>query len=56
MPGVHLGFGWFHNANEETSSSIFCEYVINDGLEIIAPYYQLDLDTDSPKLLLMHGR
>jgi hypothetical protein len=55
MPGVHPGIGWFHNANEETGSPIFCEYIINDGLEIIAPYYQLNLDTDSPELLLTHG-
>jgi hypothetical protein len=52
MPGVHPRFGWFHNANEETGSPIFREYVIDDRLEIIAPYYQLDMDTDSPELLL----
>ena len=56
MPGVHPGFGWFHNTNEETGSPIFHEYVINDGLEIIAPYYQLNMDTDSPELLLTRGR
>jgi hypothetical protein len=56
MPGVHPGFGWFCNANEETGSPIFREYIVNDGLKIIAPYYQLDMDTDSPKLLLTHGR
>jgi hypothetical protein len=56
MLGVHPRFGWFHNANKETRSPIFCEYVINDGLKIIAPYYQLDMDTDSPKLLLTCGR
>ena len=56
MPGVHPGFGWFRNANEETGSPIFREYIIDDGLEIIAPYYQLDMDTDSPELLLTHGR
>jgi hypothetical protein len=55
MPGVHLGFGWFRNANEETGSPIFHKYVIDDGLEIIAPYYQLDMNTDSPKLLLTRG-
>jgi hypothetical protein len=55
MPGIHPGFGWFHNANKETRSPIFCEYIINDGLEIIAPYYQLDMDTDSPELLLTRG-
>jgi hypothetical protein len=54
MPGVHPGFGWFCNANEETGSPIFCEYVVDDSLEIIAPYYQLDMDTDSPELLLTH--
>jgi len=52
MPGVHPGFGWFCNANEETRSPIFCEYVVDDRLEIIAPYYQLNMDTDSPELLL----
>jgi hypothetical protein len=56
MPGVHPGFGWFRNTNEETGSPIFREYVIDDGLEIIAPYYQLDMDTDSPELLLTRGR
>jgi hypothetical protein len=56
MPGVHPGFGWFHNTNEETGSPIFHKYVIDDGLEIIAPYYQLDMDTNSPELLLIHGR
>jgi hypothetical protein len=56
MLGVHPGFGWFHNANEETGSPIFCKYVIDDGLEIIAPYYQLDMDIDSPELLLTRGR
>ena len=56
MPGVHPGFGWFRNANGETGSTIFREYVIDDGLEIIAPYYQLDMDTDSPELLLTRGR
>jgi hypothetical protein len=56
MPGVHPGFSWFHNANEETGSPIFHEYIIDDRLEIIAPYYQLDMDTDSPELLLTHGR
>jgi hypothetical protein len=55
MPGVHPGFGWFHNANEETGSPIFREYVIDDGLEIITPYYQLNMDTDSPELLLTRG-
>jgi hypothetical protein len=55
MLGIHPGFGWFRNANEETGSPIFCEYVIDDGLEIIAPYYQLDMDTNSPKLLLTRG-
>jgi hypothetical protein len=39
MPEVHSGFGWFCNANKETGSPIFCEYIIDDGLEIIAPYY-----------------
>jgi hypothetical protein len=52
MPGIHPGFGWFHNTNEETGSPIFREYVIDDRLEIIAPYYQLNMDTDSPELLL----
>ena len=52
MLGVHPGFGWFCNANKETGSPIFCEYIINNGLEVIAPYYQLDMDTNSPKLLL----
>jgi hypothetical protein len=56
MPGVHLEFGWFHNANKETGSPIFREYVIDNGLEIIAPYYQLDMDTDSPELLLTRRR
>jgi hypothetical protein len=56
MPGIHPGFGWFRNTNEETGSPIFCKYVIDDRLEIIAPYYQLNMDTDSPKLLLTHGR
>jgi hypothetical protein len=56
MPGVHPGFGWFHNANEETRSPIFREYVIDNGLKIVAPYYQLDMDTDSPELLLTRGR
>jgi hypothetical protein len=55
MPGVHPGFGWFRNANEETGSPIFRKYVIDDRLEIIAPYYQLDMDTDSSELLLTHG-
>jgi len=54
MPGVHPGFGWFRNANEETSSPIFHKYIIDDGLEIIAPYYQLNMETDSPELLLTH--
>jgi len=56
MPGVHPGFSWFCNANEETGSPIFHEYVFDDGLEIIAPYYQLDMDTNSPELLLTRGR
>jgi hypothetical protein len=56
MPGVHPGFGWFRNANEETGSPIFCEYVINDRLEIIAPYYQLNMDTNSPEFLLTRGQ
>ena len=56
MPGVHPRFGWFRNANEETESPIFREYVVDNGLEIIAPYYQLDMDTDSPELLLTCGR
>jgi hypothetical protein len=43
MPGIHPGLGWFHNANEETSSPIFCKYIVNDGLKIITPYYQLDM-------------
>jgi hypothetical protein len=55
MPCIHPGFSWFCNANEETGSPIFREYVIDDGLEIIAPYYQLDMDTDSPELLLTRG-
>jgi len=56
MPRVHLGPGWLCNANKETGSPIFHEYVIDNGLEIIAPYYQLNLNTDSPKLLLTCGR
>jgi hypothetical protein len=52
MPGVHPGFGWFCNANNETGSPIFCQYVVDDGLEIITLYYQLNMDTDSPELLL----
>jgi hypothetical protein len=56
IPGVHPGLGWFRNANEETGSPIFSEYVLEDGLEIIAPYYQFDMDTDSPELLLTRGR
>jgi hypothetical protein len=55
IPGIHPGFGWFCNANEETGSPIFHEYLIDNGLEIIAPYYQLNMDTDSPELLLTHG-
>ena len=55
MPGIHPGFGWFRNTNEETGSPIFCEYVINDRLKIIAPYYHLNMDTDSLELLLTHG-
>jgi len=55
MLGVHLGFGWFCNANKETGSPIFCKYIVDDGLKIIAPYYQLDMDTDSPELLLTRG-
>jgi len=55
MPGVHPGFSWFCNANEETGSPIFREYVVDNRLEIIAPYYQLNMDTDSPKLLLTRG-
>jgi len=51
MPGVHPGIVWFHNTNEETSSPIFCKYIIDDSLKIIAPYYQLNMDTDSPELL-----
>ena len=39
MPGIHPGFGWFRNANEETGSPIFREYVVDNRLEIIAPYY-----------------
>jgi hypothetical protein len=39
MPGIHPGFSWFHNANEETGSPIFHEYVVDNRLEIIAPYY-----------------
>ena len=56
MPGVHPGFGWFCNTNEETRSPIFHKYVIDDGLKIIAPYYQLDIDTNSSELLLTCGQ
>jgi hypothetical protein len=56
MPGVHPGLSWFRNANEETGSPIFSEYVLENGLEITAPYYQFDMDTDSPELLLTRGR
>jgi hypothetical protein len=56
MPGIHPRFGWFHNTNKETGSPIFHEYIIDDGLEIVAPYYQLDMDTNSPELLLTRGQ
>jgi hypothetical protein len=55
MPGIYPGFGWFHNVNEETGSPIFHEYIVDDGLKIIAPYYQLNMDTDSTELLLTCG-
>jgi hypothetical protein len=55
MLGIHPGFSWFRNANEEMGSLIFHKYVIDDGLRIITPYYQLDMDTDSPELLLTRG-
>jgi len=56
LPGVHPGVGWHHNLNDETSNPIFTEYLIDGDLEIIAPYFQFDMDSDSPKLLLTRGR
>jgi hypothetical protein len=56
MPGVHPGVGWHRNLNEETGTPIFVKYLINDNLEIIALYFQFDMDLDSPELLLTHSR
>jgi hypothetical protein len=56
MPGVHPGVGWCRNLNDKTGNPIFAEYLIDGDLEIIAPYYQFDMDSDSPELLLTHGR
>jgi hypothetical protein len=55
MLGVHSGIGWHRNLNKETGIPIFVEYLINDNLEIIALYFQFDMDLDSPKLLLACG-
>ena len=55
MLGVHPGVGWHHNLNEETGSPIFIEYLIDNELEIIAPYFQFDMVLESLELLLTHG-
>ena len=55
MLGVHPGVGWHHNLNKETGSPIFAKYLMDDNLKIIAPYFQFDMDSDSPKLLLTHS-
>jgi hypothetical protein len=48
MPGVHPGIGWHRNLNKETGSPIFIEYLIDDNLEIVTPYFQFSMDSDSP--------
>jgi hypothetical protein len=55
MPGVHPSTGWRRNLDQETSRPIFTEYLMDDDLEIIAPYFQFDMYLDSPELLLTHG-
>ena len=55
MPGVHPGVGWRRNMNDETGIPLFLEYLIDDDLEIIAPYFQFDMESDSPELLLTRG-
>jgi hypothetical protein len=56
LPGVHLGMGWCCNLNDKTGNPIFAEYLIDGDLEIIAPYFQFDMDSDSPELLLTCGQ
>jgi hypothetical protein len=56
MLGVHPGVGWRRNLNDETGNPIFAEYLINGDLEIIAPYSQYNMDSDSPELLLTRSQ
>jgi hypothetical protein len=56
MPGVHPGVGWRRNMNDETGVPLFLKYLVNNDLEIITPYFQFDMESDSPKLLLTCGR
>ena len=56
MLGVHPGVGWHRNMNDETGVPLFIKYLVDDDLEIIAPYFQFDMESDSPKLLLTRGR
>jgi hypothetical protein len=56
MPGVHPGIGWRRNLNDETGNPIFAEYLVNGDLEILAPYFQYNMESDSPELLLTRGR
>ena len=55
LPEVHLSVGWHCNINKETGNPIFTKYLIDNNLKIIAPYFQFDMDSDSPKLLLTRG-
>jgi hypothetical protein len=52
MLGVYPGIGWHQNLNKETGSPIFIEYLVDNELKIITPYFQFDMELESPELLL----
>jgi len=55
QPGVHPGLGWEHNQNDRGIKYMFLIPDEGDGQEV-APFIQVDGDTNYPKILATRGR
>ena len=56
QPGVYPGPGWVRNINYSNNTPVYPEYVVDNDMELLAAYYQYDLETSEPELLLTRGR
>jgi len=56
QPGVYPGPGWVRNINHSSNTPVYPEYILDNNMELLAAYYQYDLDTTEPELLLTRGR